>query len=62
MLREKVDEVEPSKIDIYSMGGVKGCPQEYSYLNAHFECDNDFGLECVCDDCWNREYKEVDIK
>lgn len=56
-LREKVKEVMPDMVDEVYIGGVKGCPFNYSFLGLEDDCP--FSVdEKSCRVCWNRKYKE----
>lgn len=59
-LKEKVKETQLRSVgDIY-VGGVRGCPANYSYLNkpelSSFTCN----IENDCEDCWNQPFVEQD--
>lgn len=58
-LKDKMQQVEPECVNEKYVGGVKFCPDNYSYLN----CDRDkLQDKCIggmrCRDCWNQEYIE----
>lgn len=57
-LKEKVEMVESEYVDSHHMGGVHGCPNNYSYLHDNAECGNCSGPSPeLCRTCWEREYK-----
>lgn len=59
-LKEKVKETQPRSVgDIY-VGGVRGCPANYSYLNKlELICYNtDYEN---CESCWNQPFEEQEL-
>lgn len=56
-LKEKVAMEEPDKIDSTNIGGVEGCPVDYTYLPPHMNmCHSARDSSCEkCTRCWNQE-------
>ena len=73
-LKEKVAEVQPSRINSLVVGGVIGCPRNYAYLHGSISeleiLGEACGVDCClktsrdlkCRTCWNRKYIEPEEK
>lgn len=65
-LKEVVAMKDPESVSKFYLGGVKGCPDNYDYLNVDTDLEgcppgydyfNDDPCKS-CEGCWNREFKD----
>ena len=59
-LKEKVAEIQPDCIDSGCVGGVQGCPCNYSYLNEP-EMHISTCTEADCKKCWNKPFVDKSV-
>ncbi len=56
--KEKVYEVKPDAVCGFYVGGVKGCPSKYDFLNLPKMNYDNCGHDSDCNKCWNTEWGE----
>ena len=59
-LKEKAKEVNPERVIASGIGGVRGCPSQFEFLDRKVElCNSHSGnINELCTRCWNQEFKE----